>query len=115
MPAFFFNNLIFFCVLKPFVIRSIAYCSTSCGSRLLFNKHKMENHMFDSFLEHCQEFPQASTGLEIFNYTDPAYNSCERYDLFSRNLSEFLHRRGAFKPPVPLGNNVKCIGGLRLM
>ncbi|CAG9984088.1 unnamed protein product [Clonostachys byssicola] len=75
----------------------------------------MEDHVFDSFLELCKEFAETLTGLEIFNYTDPAYNSCKEYELFSNNASDFLYRRGAFKPPVPSGNSLKCIGGMRLI
>jgi hypothetical protein len=56
----------------------------------------MENHVFDSFLEHCQEFPQASTGLEIFNYTvcDAAFTVSPPYRCSSPGSNILYHNLG---------------------
>ncbi|KAI1854818.1 hypothetical protein JX265_002457 [Neoarthrinium moseri] len=74
----------------------------------------MDDYMFRSYVNSCKYVPEATSYLEIFNYTDPEYNTDEEHPLTPDEFENFLYRRGAFEPPK-LREGVKIRDGLRLV
>ncbi|KAH6624947.1 hypothetical protein B0J18DRAFT_466127 [Chaetomium sp. MPI-SDFR-AT-0129] len=78
----------------------------------------MDDYMFRSYVAECKCVKEDTSYLEIFNYSDPSYNTCEEHrfgsDELSVEFSNFLHRRGAFAPPN-LRPGVKQTGAIRLI
>ncbi|KAL2271696.1 hypothetical protein VTJ83DRAFT_1067 [Remersonia thermophila] len=78
----------------------------------------MDDYMFRTYVTDCKVVQEATSYLEIFNYSDPKFNTCEehrfRLDELPDEFGNWLHRRGAFAPPkLPPG--VKLVGGIRLI
>ncbi|KAK3375181.1 hypothetical protein B0H63DRAFT_269835 [Podospora didyma] len=78
----------------------------------------MDDYMFRTYVKDCKCVTEATSYLEIFNYSDPSLNTIEehrfRFDELPDEFGNFLHRRGAFAPPK-LKEGVKLISGLRLI
>ncbi|KAG6010142.1 hypothetical protein E4U43_008624, partial [Claviceps pusilla] len=53
----------------------------------------MDDYMFRYYVDECRTVEEATTYLEIFNYSDPFYNSCEEHPLTADEFDNFLHRR----------------------
>lgn len=70
--------------------------------------------MFKHFVRDCKNVTEATSYLEIFNYSDPTYDSVEEHPLTPDEFSNFLHRRGAFEPPK-LKENVTLLHGVRMI
>ncbi|KFH48832.1 hypothetical protein ACRE_001760 [Hapsidospora chrysogenum ATCC 11550] len=75
----------------------------------------MDEYLFSLFLDKCRVVDEATSYLEILNYSDASYNSCEQHSLTLDEFENFLHRRGVFAPPEKLGRGNKLLGGLRLV
>ncbi|KAL1835536.1 hypothetical protein VTK73DRAFT_5547 [Phialemonium thermophilum] len=74
----------------------------------------MDDYMFRKHVQNCKNVVEATSYLEIFNYSDPSYNSIEQHPLTPDEFENFLHRRGAFAPrDVPEGVEIRS--GIRLM
>ncbi|GAB1320575.1 Magnesium transport protein CorA, transmembrane region [Madurella fahalii] len=78
----------------------------------------MDDYMFQTYVEDCKCVEEATSYLEIFNYSDPSLNTVEehrfRLDELPDEFGNFLHRRGAFAPPK-LPAEVKLLSGMRLI
>ncbi|KAH6654026.1 hypothetical protein BKA67DRAFT_268130 [Truncatella angustata] len=74
----------------------------------------MDDYMFRSYVTSCKHVPENTSYLEIFNYTDPVYNTIEEHPLTPDEFENYLNRRGAFEPPK-LPEDVKLRDGLRLV
>ncbi|KAK5664127.1 hypothetical protein OQA88_342 [Cercophora sp. LCS_1] len=78
----------------------------------------MDDYMFRSYVKDCTCVTEATSYLEILNYSDPALNALEehrfRLDELPDEFNNFLHRRGAFAPPK-LKNGKKLVSGMRLI
>ncbi|KAG5915768.1 hypothetical protein E4U42_007913, partial [Claviceps africana] len=75
----------------------------------------MDDYMFRYYVDECRTVEEATTYMEILNYSDSFYNSCEEHPLTSDEFDNFLHRRGAFAPPDGLPDQVKLLSGIRLI
>ncbi|QPH01275.1 hypothetical protein C2857_005474 [Epichloe festucae Fl1] len=76
----------------------------------------MDDYMFRYYVDECRTVEEAATTyLEIFNYSDPFYNSCEEHPLTADEFNNFLHRRGAFAPPDKLREGTELLSGIRLI
>lgn len=53
--------------------------------------------------------------MEILNYSDPFYNSCEEHALTCDEFENFLLRRGAFATPDNMRKGTKLLSGVRLI
>ncbi|KAI1103800.1 hypothetical protein F4804DRAFT_216951 [Jackrogersella minutella] len=75
----------------------------------------MDDYLFRYHVDQCKTIEEKTTYLEIFNYSDPAYNSYGEHRLVTRDdFDNFLHQTGAFAPQ-PLEKGVKVRDGLRLI
>ncbi|KAJ9137286.1 Magnesium transport protein CorA [Pleurostoma richardsiae] len=74
----------------------------------------MDDYLFHEHVRKCTTVDEATSYLEIFNYTDPFYNSVDMHPLTPDEFENFLHRRGAFEPPK-LKEGVKLVNGIRLV
>ncbi|TVY88557.1 hypothetical protein LAWI1_G005732 [Lachnellula willkommii] len=74
----------------------------------------MDDYMFQANVDRCKAVQEATTYLEIFTYTDPSLNTVEEHPLTPDEFDNFLHRRGAFAPPV-LRAGVKVVASMRLI
>ncbi|KAK4179781.1 hypothetical protein QBC36DRAFT_61163 [Triangularia setosa] len=78
----------------------------------------MDDYMFKSYVADCRVAQEATSYLEIFNYTDPDLNTVEehrfRLDELPDEFGNFCHRRGAFAPPK-LKPGVELVSGIRLI
>ncbi|KAI1466992.1 uncharacterized protein F4812DRAFT_430692 [Daldinia caldariorum] len=75
----------------------------------------MDNYLFRWHLDQCKSVEEKTTYLEIFNYTDPAYNSCEDHSLLTEDdFENFLAQTGTFAPQQ-LKEGVKLQDGIRLI
>ncbi|KAI8959135.1 hypothetical protein F5Y11DRAFT_14795 [Daldinia sp. FL1419] len=75
----------------------------------------MDDYLFRWHLDQCKCVEEKTTYLEIFNYTDPAYNSCESHPLLTEDdFENFLHQTGTFSPQ-PLQDGVRLQDGIRLI
>ncbi|ROT38544.1 hypothetical protein SODALDRAFT_333143 [Sodiomyces alkalinus F11] len=59
----------------------------------------MDDYMFKYFVGECREVKEATSYLEILNYSDASYNSVEEHPLTPDEFENFLNERGAFAPP----------------
>ncbi|KAG6035159.1 hypothetical protein E4U41_006237 [Claviceps citrina] len=76
----------------------------------------MDDYMFRHYVDECRTVEEVTTYVEILNYSDPFYNSCEEHVLTADEFSNFLHRRGAFAPPDGLqGDGATLLSGMRLI
>jgi Mg2+ and Co2+ transporter CorA len=75
----------------------------------------MDDYMFRHFVNECRTVDEATTYLEIFNYSNPLYNSCEEHPLTMDEFDNFLHRRGAFEAPREMKPGTRLLSGLRLI
>ncbi|ODA80038.1 hypothetical protein RJ55_02996 [Drechmeria coniospora] len=75
----------------------------------------MDDYMFRFYIDECRVVSEATTYLEIFNYSDPFYNSCEEHPLTQDEFDNFLHRRGAFAPPDKMRDGTRLLSGIRLV
>ncbi|KAJ6446544.1 magnesium transport protein CorA, transmembrane region [Purpureocillium lavendulum] len=75
----------------------------------------MDDYMFRYYIDECRVVDEATTYIEIFNYSDPFYNSCEEHPLTQDEFDNFLYRRGAFAPPDKMREGTKLLSGLRLV
>ncbi|OAA34448.1 Mg2+ transporter protein, CorA-like/Zinc transport protein ZntB [Metarhizium rileyi] len=75
----------------------------------------MDDYMFRSYVEECRSVEEATNYVEIFNYSDPFYNSCEEHSLTEDEFHNFLHRRGAFSPPETMREGTRLLSGMRLI
>ncbi|OHF00152.1 hypothetical protein CORC01_04560 [Colletotrichum orchidophilum] len=74
----------------------------------------MDDYMFREHVSKCRQVAEATHYVEILNYSDPFYNSCEEHPLTMDEFDNFLNRRGAFEPPK-LREGVKLLNGIRLV
>ncbi|KAJ3942496.1 uncharacterized protein N0V96_007997 [Colletotrichum fioriniae] len=74
----------------------------------------MDDYMFREHVSKCRQVSEATHYVEILNYSDAFYNSCEEHPLTMDEFDNFLHRRGAFEPPK-LKEGVKLLNGIRLV
>ncbi|KAL2114143.1 hypothetical protein VUR80DRAFT_449 [Thermomyces stellatus] len=74
----------------------------------------MDDYMFSEYVAACKYLPEETRYVEILNYSDPAYNTCEEHVLSDDEFENFIFRRGAFEPPR-LRDGVKLTSGLRLI
>ncbi|KAH9887466.1 hypothetical protein F4778DRAFT_786310 [Xylariomycetidae sp. FL2044] len=74
----------------------------------------MDDYLFDHHVQGCKTVPERTSYLEIYNYSDEAYNTCEEHPLTDDEFENFLHRRGAFAPPKTK-EGVKLVNGIRLI
>ncbi|KAH6888545.1 hypothetical protein B0T10DRAFT_55957 [Thelonectria olida] len=75
----------------------------------------MEQFMFRSYVQECEVVEEDTTYLEMFNYSDPFYDSREEHPLTDDEFDNFLHRRGVFAPPDNLRPGTKMLSGIRLI
>ncbi|KAL2879667.1 hypothetical protein SGCOL_004996 [Colletotrichum sp. CLE4] len=73
----------------------------------------MDDYMFREHVSKCRQVSEATHYVEVLNYSDPFYNSCEEHPLTMDEFDNFLYRRGAFEPPK-LKEGVKLLNGIRL-
>ncbi|KND95085.1 hypothetical protein TOPH_00642 [Tolypocladium ophioglossoides CBS 100239] len=76
---------------------------------------KMDDYMFQFYIDECRVVDEATSYVEIFNYSDPSYNSCEEHPLTEDEFDNFLHQRGAFSPPHKMGEGTELLSGIRLV
>ncbi|OAA73871.1 Mg2+ transporter protein, CorA-like/Zinc transport protein ZntB [Cordyceps fumosorosea ARSEF 2679] len=74
----------------------------------------MDDYLFRQYVNECRVVHEETKYLEIFNYSDPFYNSCEEHPLTSDEFDNFLHQRGAFAPPN-LRPGTTLLSGIRLV
>ncbi|KAI2472047.1 hypothetical protein F4781DRAFT_385108 [Annulohypoxylon bovei var. microspora] len=75
----------------------------------------MDNYLFGYHLDQCNSVEEKTTYLEIFNYSDPAYNTCEEHPLLTGDdFDNFIHQTGTFSPES-LEDGVRLQGGIRLI
>ncbi|KAK3322432.1 hypothetical protein B0H66DRAFT_495321 [Apodospora peruviana] len=78
----------------------------------------MDDYMFKQYVKECKCVVEATSYLEIFNYSDPSCNTIEEHRLGPGEIPDefgnFLHRRGAFAP-AKLKEGVKLVSGMRLI
>ncbi|KXX79476.1 Magnesium transport protein CorA [Madurella mycetomatis] len=78
----------------------------------------MDDYMFQTYVRDCKCVEEATSYLEIFNYSDPSRNTIEQHRFQLNELPDefnnFLHRRGAFAPPK-LPADAKLVSGMRLI
>ncbi|KAK2064524.1 hypothetical protein LY76DRAFT_587381 [Colletotrichum caudatum] len=74
----------------------------------------MDDYMFREHVSKCRQASEATNYVEILNYSDPFYNSCEEHPLTMDEFDNFLHRRGAFEP-AKVKEGVKLVNGIRLV
>ncbi|KAF5130063.1 hypothetical protein E5D57_006398 [Metarhizium anisopliae] len=53
----------------------------------------MDDYMFRFYVDECRTVEEATSYLEILNYSDPFYNSCEEHALTEDEFDNFLYRR----------------------
>ncbi|KAI1376664.1 hypothetical protein F4677DRAFT_69868 [Hypoxylon crocopeplum] len=75
----------------------------------------MDDYLFRHHVGQCKTVEERTRYLEIFNYSNPADNTCEEHPLLTEDdFDNFLRRRGAFAPPK-LKEGVKLLNGIRLI
>ncbi|CAM1505370.1 Fc.00g110070.m01.CDS01 [Cosmosporella sp. VM-42] len=75
----------------------------------------MDDYMFRYYVNECRTVQEATSYVEIFNYSDPFYNSSEEHPLTDDEFDNFLRRRGAFEPPDNMQDGTKLLSGIRLI
>ncbi|GKT46002.1 uncharacterized protein ColSpa_06183 [Colletotrichum spaethianum] len=74
----------------------------------------MDNYMFREHVSECRQVSEKTHYVEIFNYSDPLYDSSEEHPLTMDEFDNFLYRRGAFEP-ARMKEGVKLLNGVRLI
>ncbi|TDZ24425.1 hypothetical protein Cob_v002872 [Colletotrichum orbiculare MAFF 240422] len=74
----------------------------------------MDDYMFREHVSKCRQVTEATHYVEILNYSDPFYDSCEEHPLTMDEFDNFLYRRGAFEPPK-VKEGTELISGIRLV
>ncbi|KAI1451560.1 hypothetical protein F4805DRAFT_471564 [Annulohypoxylon moriforme] len=75
----------------------------------------MDDFLFGHHLDLCQTVEEKTSYLEIFNFSDPDYNTCEEHPLLTDDdFDNFLHQTGTFAPER-LPEDVKLQSGIRLI
>ncbi|KUI59573.1 hypothetical protein VP1G_06804 [Cytospora mali] len=74
----------------------------------------MDDYFFKSHVNNCRNVTEDTSYLEIFNYSDPSYNSVEQHPLTMDEFENFLHRKGAFAAPK-VKEGVKLLHGCRIV
>ncbi|KAF7547798.1 hypothetical protein G7Z17_g7492 [Cylindrodendrum hubeiense] len=75
----------------------------------------MDDYMFRYYVDECRVVEEDTSYLEIFNYSDPFYNSSEEHPLPDDEFDNFLHRRGVFAPPDQQRAGTRLLSGVRLI
>ncbi|KAK7417907.1 hypothetical protein QQZ08_011447 [Neonectria magnoliae] len=75
----------------------------------------MDDYMFRYYVDECRVVEEENSYLEIFNYSDPFYNSAEEHPLPDDEFDNFLHRQGVFAPPDNQRPGTKLLSGIRLI
>ncbi|KAL7928001.1 hypothetical protein ACQKWADRAFT_278458 [Trichoderma austrokoningii] len=75
----------------------------------------MDDYMFKYFVDECRVVDEKTSYIEIFNYSDPFYNSVEEHPLPMSEFENFLNQTGAFEPPQKLREGTKLLSGIRLI
>ncbi|KAM0483200.1 hypothetical protein ACHAPX_002649 [Trichoderma viride] len=75
----------------------------------------MDDYMFKFFVDECRVVEEKTSYIEIFNYSDPFYNSVEEHPLPMSEFENFLNQRGAFEPPQKMREGTKLLSGIRLI
>ncbi|KAK0646562.1 hypothetical protein B0T16DRAFT_413742 [Cercophora newfieldiana] len=82
-------------------------------------REEMDDYMFQSYVKDCKCVTEATSYLEILNYSDPSLNTVEEHrfrgDELPDEFNNFLHRRGAFAPRSKLRPGVTLVSGIRLI
>ncbi|CAJ2510187.1 Uu.00g060870.m01.CDS01 [Anthostomella pinea] len=74
----------------------------------------MDDYLFNENVRNCRYVSENTSYLEIFNFSNIAYNTCEEHPLTDDDFENFLSRRGAFDPPK-LKDGVELLDGIRLV
>lgn len=74
----------------------------------------MDDYFFKNHVKACRNVSEDTSYLEIFNYSDPSYNTVEQHPLTMDEFDNFLKRKGAFSPPK-LKEGVKLLNGVRIV
>ncbi|KAG6365156.1 hypothetical protein INS49_006763 [Diaporthe citri] len=74
----------------------------------------MDDYFFKNHVKACRNVSEDTSYLEIFNYSDPSYNTVEQHPLTMDEFDNFLKRKGAFAPPK-LKDGVKLLNGCRIV
>ncbi|KAI0887238.1 uncharacterized protein GGS22DRAFT_178431 [Annulohypoxylon maeteangense] len=75
----------------------------------------MDSYIFGQHLEQCNSVEEKTSYLEIFNYSDPEYDTCEEHALLTDDdFDNFVRQTGTFSPD-PLPEGVKLQDGIRLI
>ncbi|KAF4981629.1 hypothetical protein FZEAL_2598 [Fusarium zealandicum] len=75
----------------------------------------MDDYMFRYYVNECRVVNEETSYVEVFNYSDPFYNSCEEHPLTHDEFDNFLQRKGAFAPQDNLRNGTQLLSGIRLI
>ncbi|KAK8140324.1 hypothetical protein PG984_000390 [Apiospora sp. TS-2023a] len=73
----------------------------------------MDDYMFTAHVSQTKVVSEATSYLEILNYTDPTKNTIEEHPLETTEFENFLNRNGAFAPPKK--HDSKLVSGMRLI
>ncbi|KAK4226558.1 hypothetical protein QBC38DRAFT_221177 [Podospora fimiseda] len=74
----------------------------------------MDNSIFRDYLAKFEVVQEATTCLEVLNYTDSSFNSYNEQSLPEACIPDFVHKRGKFSSPK-LPDGVKPTSALRLI
>ncbi|KAK7740571.1 hypothetical protein SLS53_005416 [Cytospora paraplurivora] len=74
----------------------------------------MDDYFFKGHVKGCKNVVEDTSYLEIFNYSDPKYNSVEQHPLTMDEFDNFLQRKGAFAVPKEK-QGLKLINGCRIV
>ncbi|KFY25873.1 hypothetical protein V493_04399 [Pseudogymnoascus sp. VKM F-4281 (FW-2241)] len=74
----------------------------------------MDDYMFREHVKNSRPVAEETSYLEIFSYSDPTLNSVKEEPLANDELENFLHRQGAFQPPI-LPAGITQVAGLRMI
>ncbi|KAI6387597.1 hypothetical protein MCOR23_011059 [Pyricularia oryzae] len=76
----------------------------------------MDDYMFHQHVQECEIVTEATSYLEILNYSDPSYNINEetRDAATLDEFESFINRQGVFEPPK-LKAGVKLLSAIRLV
>ncbi|KAI3400948.1 hypothetical protein diail_1156 [Diaporthe ilicicola] len=74
----------------------------------------MDDYFFKNHVKACRNVSEDTSYLEIFNYSDPSYNTVEQHPLTMDEFDNFLKRKGAFAPPK-VKDGVKLLNGCRIV
>ncbi|SPO01729.1 uncharacterized protein DNG_04402 [Cephalotrichum gorgonifer] len=60
----------------------------------------MDNHNFEAHLGACKTVEEKTSGLEIFNYSEPSHGTVKETRLETYTFQDFLQQRSEFSPPL---------------